>query len=149
MTPLRPQVGGADNNWSSGLGQRMLMMVENGIETARLRLSPANLGPLDIHVNIEDEQARVWFGAQHSTTREALELALPRLRELFAEQGLQLAEADVGEQGRREASAQTDAAEERLSPQGAADIMSEAPVPGEAGLGWAASDGHVALDIYV
>ena len=99
MTPLRPQSGEGAAGWSAGLGQRLLMMAENGIETARLRLNPASLGPLDIQVNVEDDQARVWFGAQNTATRDALEAALPRLRELFAEQGLQLAQADVGERG--------------------------------------------------
>ncbi|NND54969.1 MAG: hypothetical protein HKN56_08380 [Gammaproteobacteria bacterium] len=99
LAPLRPQSGDGATNWSSGLGQRLLMMAENGVESARLRLNPASLGALDIHVNVEDDQARVWFGAQNASTRDALEAALPRLRAMFADQGLQLAQADVGERG--------------------------------------------------
>ena len=99
MAPLRPQSGESNQAWSAGLGQRLLMMAENGVEVARLRLTPAHLGPLEIHVNVEDDRAQVWFGAQHSQTREALEAALPRLREMFAAQGLELTQADVEARG--------------------------------------------------
>ncbi len=99
MAPMRPQTGDGPNGWSAGLGQRLLMMAESGIEVARLRLNPAHLGPLEIHVNVEDERAQVWFGASHSATRDALEAALPRLREMFAAQGLELTHADVRDHG--------------------------------------------------
>ncbi len=100
LPPLRLQTGDAGQQvWSAGLGQRLLMMADNGVEVARLRLSPAHLGPLEIHVNVEDDRAQVWFGAQHSQTREALEAALPRLREMFAAQGLELTQADVEARG--------------------------------------------------
>lgn len=92
---LRARLGTA--SWSAGLGQRLLAMAENGVDAARLRLHPANLGPLDIQIAVEDDRAQVWFGAQNAATRDALEAALPRLREMFAEQGLELAQADVGE----------------------------------------------------
>ena len=47
-------------------------------------------------VEVEDAQARVQFAAAHATTREAIEQSLPRLRELLEQQGLELAQADVG-----------------------------------------------------
>lgn len=102
MLPLRPQTGSEPNAWSAGLGQRLVMMAENGLETARLQLNPAHLGPLEVHVNVDDDRAQVWFGAQNNLTREVLEAALPRLREMFAAQGLQLTDADVGPQGGRD-----------------------------------------------
>jgi flagellar hook-length control protein FliK len=92
---LRTPVG--DRDWSQGLGQRLLVMAEQGIDAARLRLNPASLGPLDIQISVEDDRAQVFFGAQHAATREALEAALPRLRELFAAQGMELVQAEVSD----------------------------------------------------
>jgi flagellar hook-length control protein FliK len=92
--PLQPMAD--SQRWSSGLSERLLMMTENGTQTARIKLHPEHLGPLDVHITVEDDTARVWFGAQHAQTREALEAALPRLRELFADQGLDLVHTDIG-----------------------------------------------------
>jgi flagellar hook-length control protein FliK len=81
--------------WADEIGSRVLLMTEHGKQTASLRLSPEHLGPLEIQVAIQDDRASVWFGAAHADTRAAIETALPRLRELFASQGLSLADAGV------------------------------------------------------
>lgn len=73
----------------------MTLMADRGQHSASLRLSPEHLGPLEVRISIRDDQASVWFGANHADTRAALEQALPRLRELFASQGLSLADAGV------------------------------------------------------
>jgi len=120
-------------------------MADNGVDVARLRLTPAHLGPLEIHISVEDDRAQVWFGTQHSQTRDALESALPRLREMFAEQGLELTQADVEDQSDRQ--------EQRELPQptGAAAIALHQAERADRGLpnlpGWGAEPGT--LDIYV
>lgn len=83
--------------FAKGLGERLMMMADNGLQTARIKLYPEHLGPLDIKVQIDDDVAKVWFNAQHGQTREALEQALPRLRDMFAEQGLQLVRSEVND----------------------------------------------------
>jgi flagellar hook-length control protein FliK len=81
--------------WSDELGGQLTWMAVNGRETATLRLSPENMGPLEIKLSVQDGEAKVWFGATNADTRSALEQSLPRLRELFASQGLVLADAGV------------------------------------------------------
>jgi flagellar hook-length control protein FliK len=81
--------------WADELGSRLTMMTEKGQHTASLRLSPEHLGPLEIRIAMREDQASVWFGAAHADTRAAIEHALPRLRELFAAQGMSLADAGV------------------------------------------------------
>ncbi len=82
--------------WSQGLGERLLLMAERGMQSATLRLQPEHLGPMQIRINVdEDGAAQVLFSAHQATTREALEQAIPRLRELFADQGLTLMQANV------------------------------------------------------
>ena len=92
--PLQPLADNAD--FAQRLGQRMMVMSDNGLQTARIKLHPEHLGPLDIRVQIEDDTAKVWFNVQHGQTRDAVEQALPRLKEMFAEQGLQLTRSEVG-----------------------------------------------------
>lgn len=81
--------------WTEELGTHLTWMTHQGIESAALRLSPEHLGPLDIRISVQHGQASVWFGATQPDTRAALDQALPRLRELFASQGMTLADANV------------------------------------------------------
>lgn len=87
-----------DTAWGGMLGERVVVMANNQLQNAEIRLTPAELGPLRVQVAVEDGAANVTFHAQHAVTREAIEQALPRLRELLAENGLTLNQADVGEQ---------------------------------------------------
>ena len=91
-------------DWNQGLGQRMLMMVDNGLNQAELRLDPPQLGSIHVRISMSDDQAQLFFQAAHPAARDALESAMPRLREMFAEQGLQLDNADVGGQSQQSAS---------------------------------------------
>ena len=81
--------------WADEIAARVNVMAEHGRHTASLRLSPEHLGPLEIRIAVRDDQASVWFGAAHPDTRAALEAAMPRLREMFAVQGLSLADTGV------------------------------------------------------
>lgn len=93
------QPAGDRGMFAQGLGERLVLMADNGQQSARIKLYPEHLGPLDIRVKVDDDVAKVWFHAQHGQTRDALEQALPRLREMFAEQGLQLVRSEVADAG--------------------------------------------------
>jgi flagellar hook-length control protein FliK len=90
---VRTPVGA--QGWSDEIGTHLAIMAANGREAASLRLSPEHLGPLDIQISMKDGQANVVFGASSPETRNALEQSLPRLREMFAAQGLTLGNANV------------------------------------------------------
>jgi len=90
---VRTPVGA--KGWSDELGNQLTMMAANGRETASLKLSPEHLGPLEIRIAMKDGEASVMFNASNSDTRSALEQSLPRLREMFASQGLVLGDANV------------------------------------------------------
>ncbi|MDJ0699973.1 MAG: flagellar hook-length control protein FliK [Woeseiaceae bacterium] len=89
----------ADAAWGDRLGERVLLMAGNQLRSAELRLTPAELGPVRVQVAVDDGTANITFHAQHAVTRDAIEQALPRLREMLAENGLSLGQANVGEQG--------------------------------------------------
>lgn len=104
-----------DSAWSESLGERVVFMSGNRIQNAEIRLTPAELGPIRVNVSLDDGAANVTFSAQHATTREAIEAALPRLREMLAEQGLSLGNANVADQGPNPESEGSSAAEEHDS----------------------------------
>lgn len=84
--------------WSEAVGSRLMMMVNGKIQSANIHLNPAELGPIEIRVNINQEQASVQFVSNNPLVREAIEDAFPRLKEMFSENGLSLADANVSEQ---------------------------------------------------
>ena len=94
---LRPTFDAPD--WGEALGERVLWMSGRGTHQALLRLNPPHLGVLEVRVQVADGQATVSFHAQHPDVRDAIQAAIPRLREMMAEAGLQLADAHVSHGG--------------------------------------------------
>ncbi len=93
LPPLQP-LGNA-GAFAGGLADRLLTLGGPGAHSARLKLHPENLGELDVEITMDDGTAQVWFGTTTSQAREAIEASLPRLRELFADQGIQLTRTQV------------------------------------------------------
>jgi flagellar hook-length control protein FliK len=100
-TTLRAPVG--SHAWKDELGTQLTWMALNNRDAASLRLSPEHLGPLEVRISMREGEASVYFGASNPDTRSALEQSLPRLRELFASQGLVLADAGVSRDAPRNA----------------------------------------------
>ena len=84
-----------DPDWASDVGERLIWMQRAEIKTAHLRLDPPELGEVEIHITLRDAGAEVWFSTPSTTVRDALETALPRLRDMFGQHGLQLDQAGV------------------------------------------------------
>ncbi len=83
------------SQWRDEMANRISWLVRNNQSAAQLRINPAHLGPMEISINISQEQASVSFVSQHLQVREAVELAIPRLREMLEQQGLNLADVDI------------------------------------------------------
>ena len=83
------------NAWETNLGSRLQMMVGQNVQTAEIRLDPPELGALDIKIKITNDVASVNITSAHAQVREALEAAVPKLREMFAESGVSLGDVNV------------------------------------------------------
>ena len=83
------------------MGERLVWMVKGDQQTAELKLSPPNLGPLEVKLTLNHDQASVSFVSHHAAVRDALEAAIPRLREMLAQESVTLSNVDVGA-GQRE-----------------------------------------------
>ncbi len=94
----------ADKAWAGAIADRVMWMVQGDQQFARLQLNPPQLGPLEVRVSVQQDQTTsVSFIAQHAAVREALEAALPRLREMFDQQSMQLVRAEVNDPGTQHA----------------------------------------------
>lgn len=93
---LIPQRVG-DAQWGQALAQRVVWMVGQDRQVAELKLNPAHLGPLEVKLTLHHDQASVALLASTGAVRDALEQALPRLRDLLGQQDIQLAQVDIGQ----------------------------------------------------
>ncbi|MGF6275314.1 flagellar hook-length control protein FliK [Massilia sp. UYP11] len=80
--------------WDNQVSQRIVYMVGKE-QAATLTLNPPDLGPVQIVLNVSNDQASVAFSAEQLEVRQALENALPRLREMMSESGIALGNATV------------------------------------------------------
>lgn len=92
--PVAMQQGG----WSEAVVDRVMWLSSQNLKSAEIQLDPADLGRLEVRVNLSQDQAQVTFASPNAGVREALEGQMHRLRELFAQQGMNLADANVSDQ---------------------------------------------------
>ncbi|RLT89687.1 MULTISPECIES: flagellar hook-length control protein FliK [unclassified Ketobacter] len=88
--------------WGNEVGQRLMMMVSSKLNSAQIQLTPRDMGPIDVKVSVQQDQANVVFTSHAAPTRDALEQALPRLRELMEQNGVALGDVDVRDQNAQE-----------------------------------------------
>ncbi len=98
-----------DPEFTGELANRLQVFARNGGHEATLQLHPADLGRLQVSITTEGDQARVLFVADSAAARDAIEQSLPRLREMLAQSGLQLAHSDVSSQSQGSGDSQRDA----------------------------------------
>jgi len=102
MMMNRIEVPVSQAGWGEAMGSRLMMMVNGKVQSANIHLNPAELGPIEIRINVNQEQASVYFVSNNAVVREAIEDAFPRLKEMFAQNGLSLADTNVSQQSSRQ-----------------------------------------------
>jgi len=70
------------------------------VEHAELHLNPADMGPVSVQIAIEGTQARIDFGADVASTRQAIEASLPELASALRDAGLTLSGGGVSQHSR-------------------------------------------------
>lgn len=99
---LPMQVSFGHAQWSEALAERAGWLASQQIHSAELQLDPPELGPLQVKINVQNDQAVVSFTSANPHVRDALEQSMVRLREMLQEQGLQLVDAGVSDQHQRQ-----------------------------------------------
>lgn len=86
-------------DWGKAMNQQVLLAAQGQQQFATLHLNPPQLGPLEVHLQMHDGQIQAQFVSAHAVVRQAVEAALPQLRDVFAGAGLSLGQTSVGTQG--------------------------------------------------
>ena len=99
-TPLR------DQNWSQDFSQKIVWLASNQKQSAELTLNPPHMGAIEISLHVDNDKATASFASANASVREAIETALPRLREMLSGVGIELGQANVSAESFRQASGQ-------------------------------------------
>lgn len=82
--------------WGDAVADRVTWVMQSRQPVAELQLNPPDLGPVEVRVSMNGDQASVSFFSAHAPVREALQQAVPRLNEAFASAGVSLGDVFVG-----------------------------------------------------
>lgn len=89
--------------WAEEFSQKITWLASsNKDQTAELHLNPPQLGPLDVVIKVSGDQATALFTSPHAAVRDAIEQAMPKLRDMMADNGIMLSNATVSDQAPRD-----------------------------------------------
>jgi flagellar hook-length control protein FliK len=95
-----------NNGWAGEFSQKIIWMSTQQNQIAELHLNPPDLGPLKVVLEISENQLTAQFTSPHSGVRDAVENALPKLRDILADSGIKLGNTTVSDQPSRDRSAE-------------------------------------------
>ncbi|MDB5996199.1 MAG: flagellar hook-length control protein FliK, partial [Pseudomonas sp.] len=99
--PVNQPITMNQSGWTEEVVNRVMYLSSANLKAADIQLQPAELGRLDIRVNmVPDQQTQVTFMSAHPSVREALDGQMHRLRDMFAQQGMGQVDVNVSDQSR-------------------------------------------------
>ncbi len=107
-TPIRNEVSLSvptsirDQGWASDFGQKIVWLAGNDKHSAQITLNPPQMGPIEISLSLDKGSATASFTSANSEVRNALETAMPKLREMFASAGIELGQTNVSAESFRQ-----------------------------------------------
>lgn len=84
---------------SEGVVDRVMWLSSQNLKSAEIQLDPAELGRLEVRIELhKDQAAQVTFVSPNANVRDQLEGQAHRLREMFAQQGMNQLDVNVSDQ---------------------------------------------------
>lgn len=81
--------------WADEVSQKIVWFTGRNIQAAEMHLNPADLGPIDVKINVQNDVASITFNVQNASVRELLESNVVRLREMMESNGVNLGDVNV------------------------------------------------------
>jgi flagellar hook-length control protein FliK len=130
--------------FASELADKVVWLSGRQGQLADLSLNPPQMGSLEVRLTVSGTDASAQFFSPNPVVRDAIDAALPKLRELMAQAGLSLGEAEVRDHAfsRREGA-------EMQSQAAAQDEDNVANQAVLVGVGMARSSGLGLVDVYI
>ncbi|WP_150912843.1 flagellar hook-length control protein FliK [Marinobacter halotolerans] len=100
-TSIDVPVGHAE--WGDKMAGKLTWLTAANMSVAEIHLTPPDMGPMEVRVQVQNEQANITVHSANPAVRDQLELHSHRLRDMLSEQGLSLEQFDVSDSGRDQA----------------------------------------------
>ena len=113
-------------DFTEAVKDKVMLMISQKLQQFDIILDPPELGNIQVRVNLQGEQAVVNFLVQSQQTKDALEQNMHKLRELLAEQGVDVGDANVEQQSQQSANEENSTAGNNSQKEGKLDNMAEA-----------------------
>jgi len=84
--------------WGEQVSDKIVWLANQKIQFAEIHINPQELGPVEVKINVQNDQAAITFTSPHQGVRDLLEMSVNRLREMMSENGVDLAHVDVSDQ---------------------------------------------------
>jgi flagellar hook-length control protein FliK len=88
--------------FGQALAERVTWLVQKDLNGAKLSVNPPQLGPIEVRIEVKDDQASIWFSTHSALTRDALESTTPKLREMLGAQGFTGVSVDISQRSFQE-----------------------------------------------
>jgi flagellar hook-length control protein FliK len=88
-------------DFAGALKDKVTVMMNQKLQQIEIRLDPQELGNVNVKINMQNEQAVVNFTVQNQQAKEAFDQNLGRLKEMLAESGVDVGDANVEQQSKQ------------------------------------------------
>jgi flagellar hook-length control protein FliK len=95
------------DGFSQGLATQVSWMVGNGVNNAKLQVNPPQLGPIEVSISVQGDQAQVSMTTHSAVAREALQASTPQLRDMLGAQGFGQVNVDISQRSFQDRSSYT------------------------------------------
>ncbi|NMT64721.1 flagellar hook-length control protein FliK [Marinobacter orientalis] len=89
--------------WGDKLVGKLTWLTARNMSVAEIHLTPPDMGPMEVRVQVQQEQANITVHSANPAVRDQLELHSHRLRDMLNEQGLSLEQFDVSDSPQQQA----------------------------------------------
>lgn len=82
-------------DFTDAVKDKVMVMINQRIQQVEIQLDPPEMGNIHVRVNLQNEQAAVQFIVQNQQAKDALEQNMAKLRDMLAESGVDVGEANI------------------------------------------------------
>jgi flagellar hook-length control protein FliK len=90
-------------DFAEAVKDKVMLVISQKLQQFDITLDPPEFGNMQVRVNLQGEQAAVNFVVQNQSAKDALEQNMHKLKEMLAEQGVDVGGADVQQQSQQQA----------------------------------------------
>ena len=96
-------------DFADAVKDKVMLMINQKLQQFDITLDPPEFGNMQVRVNLQGEQASVNFVVQNQQAKDALEQNMSKLRDMLAEQGVDVGEANVEQQNQQQSNDENNA----------------------------------------